>query len=96
MKKIFGPVLSVITYRDEQEAIDIANDSEYGLMAYVSSGDEKRAEQVARHLKAGRVLINTLKHDPFAPFGGYKNSGLGCENGELGMNEFLEPKTLIA
>lgn len=95
-EEIFGPVLSVISYRDEQEAIAIANDSEYGLMAYVSSGDAKRAEQVARHLKAGRVLINTLKHDPFAPFGGYKNSGIGRENGELGMNEFLEPKTLIA
>ena len=76
-EEIFGPVLSVITYQDEQEAITIANDSEYGLMAYVSSADEKRAEQLARQLKAGRVLINTLKHDPFAPFGGYKNSGIG-------------------
>jgi len=95
-EEIFGPVLSVITYKDEQEAIAIANDSEYGLMAYVSSADAKRAERLARQLKAGRVLINTLKHDPFAPFGGYKNSGIGRENGELGMTEFLEAKTLIA
>jgi aldehyde dehydrogenase (NAD+) len=94
-EEIFGPVLSVLTYRDENEAIAIANQSEYGLMAYVSSADEKRAEKVAGQLKAGRVLINTLKHDPLAPFGGYKSSGLGRENGIIGLEEFLEPKTFI-
>jgi aldehyde dehydrogenase (NAD+) len=94
-EEIFGPVLSVISYRDEAEAIAIANDSDYGLMAFISSADMKHAEQVAKQLKAGRVLINTLKHDPFAPFGGYKNSGMGRENGEMGLAEFLEPKTLI-
>jgi aldehyde dehydrogenase (NAD+) len=93
--EIFGPVLSVITYCDEQEAVAIANDSDYGLMAYISSGDVKRAEKVAQQLKAGRVLINTLKHDPLAPFGGYKNSGIGRENGDFGLEEFLEAKTLI-
>lgn len=94
-EEIFGPVLAVIPYRDEQEAIDIANDSDYGLMAYISSADEDRARKVAQQLKAGRVLINTLKHDPLAPFGGYKNSGIGRENGVAGLEEFLEEKTLI-
>lgn len=95
-EEIFGPVLTVIPYTNEQEAIEIANDSEYGLMAFISSGDHKRAQRVANQLKAGRVLINTLKHDPVAPFGGYKNSGLGRENGNFGLEEFLEPKTIIA
>lgn len=94
-EEIFGPVLSVIAYRTEDEAIQIANDSEYGLMAYVSSANENRAQSVARQLKAGRVLLNTLKHDPLAPFGGYKSSGIGRENGVIGLEEFLEPKTII-
>jgi aldehyde dehydrogenase (NAD+) len=95
-EEIFGPVLSVIAYRDEAEAVDIANDSPYGLMAYISSKDVKRAEKLASRLKAGRVLINTLKHDPLAPFGGYKGSGIGRENGTFGLEEYLEAKTLIA
>ncbi|MCR8557354.1 aldehyde dehydrogenase family protein [Mucilaginibacter sp. BJC16-A38] len=95
-EEIFGPVLSVISYKSEEEAIAMANDSDYGLMAYVSSADIGRAKNVAGQLKAGRVLVNTLKHDPFAPFGGYKNSGFGRENGSYGLEEFLEAKTLIA
>jgi aldehyde dehydrogenase (NAD+) len=95
-EEIFGPVLSVISYRNEAEAITIANDSDYGLMAFISSSDMTHAGLIAKQLKAGRVLINTLKHDPFAPFGGYKNSGMGRENGEMGLEEFLEPKTMIA
>jgi len=94
-EEIFGPVLTVIPYQDEKEAIVIANDSDYGLIAYVSSADPKRAQRVANELKAGRVLINTLKHDPIAPFGGYKNSGLGRENGNFGLEEFLEAKVII-
>jgi aldehyde dehydrogenase (NAD+) len=94
-EEIFGPVLSVIAYQDEAAAVAIANDSDYGLMAYISSADPERAARVAGQLKAGRVLINTLRHDPLAPFGGYKNSGMGRENGQLGMEAFLEPKTLI-
>jgi len=95
-EEIFGPVLSVIAYGDEAEAVDIANDTSYGLMAYISSKDIKRAEKLAPQLKAGRVLINTLKHDPLAPFGGYKHSGIGRENGTFGLEEYLEAKTLIA
>jgi aldehyde dehydrogenase (NAD+) len=94
-EEIFGPVLSVITYSDEEEAVAIANDSDYGLIAFISSGDHNRAVKVAKQIKSGRVLINTLKHDPLAPFGGYKNSGMGRENGILGLEEFMEAKTLI-
>jgi aldehyde dehydrogenase (NAD+) len=94
-EEIFGPVLTVIPYTTEKEAVDIANDTMYGLMAYISSSDTKRAEKIAAQLKAGRVLINTLKHDPLAPFGGFKNSGIGRENGDFGLEEFLEPKTII-
>ncbi|MEJ6980481.1 aldehyde dehydrogenase family protein [Pedobacter sp. P351] len=95
-EEIFGPVLTVIPYHDEQEAIQIANDSDYGLMAFISAADTEEAQRMAAQLKAGRVLINTLKHDPLAPFGGFKNSGLGRENGSLGMEEFLEVKTIIS
>ena len=94
-EEIFGPVLSVIMYRDDEEAVAIANDSDYGLMAYISSRDHERAIKVAKQIKSGRVLINTLKHDPLAPFGGYKNSGMGRENGIFGLEGFLEAKTLI-
>lgn len=94
-EEIFGPVLSVIPYSTDREAVDIANDTMYGLMAYISSANIKRAEKMAAQLKTGRVLINTLKHDPLAPFGGFKNSGIGRENGEYGLEEFLEAKTII-
>ncbi|AXY72578.1 aldehyde dehydrogenase family protein [Paraflavitalea soli] len=94
-EEIFGPVLSILTYRTEAEAIAMANDTIYGLLAYVSSSNEARALEVARQLKAGRVLINTLKHDPLAPFGGYKQSGIGREGGIYGLEACLEPKALI-
>lgn len=94
-EEIFGPVLSIIAYETEEEAIEMANDSEYGLMAYISAADTQHASDIARQLQAGRVLINTLKHDSLAPFGGYKNSGLGRENGVIGLEEFIEIKTLI-
>jgi aldehyde dehydrogenase (NAD+) len=94
-EEIFGPVLSVLTYRTEAQAIEMANDSAYGLMAYVSSSDPQRALRVARSLDAGRVLINTLSHDPLAPFGGFKQSGIGREGGVFGLKEFLEPKAII-
>jgi aldehyde dehydrogenase (NAD+) len=94
-EEIFGPVLSILTYKTEAEAIEIANDSEFGLIAYVSSADRERATRVARKLAAGRVLINTLAHDPFAPFGGFKQSGIGREGGIFGLQEYLEPKAII-
>src|SRR5271170_3369126 len=94
-EEIFGPVLSILTYKTEAEAIRVANDSEFGLMAYVSSSNPERAARVARQLQAGRVLINTLNHDPLTPFGGYKQSGIGREGGIYGLKEFLEPKAII-
>jgi aldehyde dehydrogenase (NAD+) len=94
-EEIFGPVLSILTYKTEVEAIRMANDSPFGLMAYVSSSKPERASRVARQLQVGRVLINTLNHDPLTPFGGYKQSGIGREGGVYGLKEFLEPKAII-
>jgi aldehyde dehydrogenase (NAD+) len=94
-EEIFGPVLSILTYTTEAEAIQMANDSDYGLMAYVSSANRESANRVARQLQAGRVLINTLSHDPLTPFGGFKQSGIGREGGVYGLREFLEPKAVI-
>lgn len=94
-EEIFGPVLCIITYKTEAEAIAIANDTDYGLQAYVSSENSERAHRVAGQLVAGRVLINCLNHDPMAPFGGFKQSGLGREYGVFGLEEYLEPKTII-
>ncbi|WP_395337594.1 aldehyde dehydrogenase family protein [Novosphingobium sp. BL-8H] len=90
-----GPVLSVITYEDEAEAIAIANDSDFGLQAYVLSSDEDRALRVARQLIAGRVVINGAPHDPRAPFGGFRQSGLGREIGAYGLDAFLEPRAIL-
>jgi aldehyde dehydrogenase (NAD+) len=94
-EEIFGPVLSIIPYQDEEEAIAIANDTVYGLQAYVLSGDRDRARRVADRIVAGRVLINTLAHEPKAPFGGFKQSGIGREYGPFGLEAFLEPKSLL-
>lgn len=94
-EEIFGPVLSIITYKDEEDAIAIANDTDYGLQAYVSSADEQRARRVASQIVAGRVMINALSHDPHAPFGGFKQSGIGREFGAFGLEEYVEPKTLL-
>lgn len=94
-EEIFGPVLSIIPYKDEEDAIAIANDTDYGLQAYVSSSDDARALRVASRIIAGRVMINALSHDPHAPFGGFKQSGIGREMGVFGLEEYVEPKTLL-
>jgi aldehyde dehydrogenase (NAD+) len=94
-EEIFGPVLSIITYKTEEEAIEIANDTTYGLQAYVSSSDEDRAYKIASQLNAGRVQVNKLGHDPMAPFGGFKQSGIGREFGVLGLEAYLEARALI-
>lgn len=95
-EEIFGPVLSIMTYRDTEEAIAIANDTPYGLQAYVFSADARRAREVASRIEAGRVLVNTLTHEPAAPFGGFKQSGIGREYGTFGLEAFLEPKAILA
>jgi aldehyde dehydrogenase (NAD+) len=94
-EEIFGPVLSVLTYDDEEQAIAMANDTTYGLAAYVSSSDHARAERVAARLDAGRVTINALSDEPMAPFGGFKQSGIGREFGTYGIEAYLEPKTIV-
>lgn len=95
-EEIFGPVLTLIAYEDDADAIAIANDTDYGLSALVLGQDSARCERVALQIQAGRVLINTMEHEPQAPFGGFKRSGLGREMGKWGLIAYLEPKTLIA
>ncbi|NLR98384.1 aldehyde dehydrogenase family protein [Rhizobium sp. P38BS-XIX] len=95
-EEIFGPVLCVIPYRDETHAIEIANDTDYGLQAYVFSGDTEHAKQVANRIEAGRVVINGAPHEPLAPFGGFKQSGIGREFGAFGLDSFLEPRAVLS
>ncbi|TWB37281.1 aldehyde dehydrogenase family protein [Nitrospirillum pindoramense] len=91
-EEIFGPVLSILTYRTVEEAVTLANDTVYGLAAYVQSGDAGRAQAVARQLRAGTIYINDPAWSPAVPFGGYKQSGNGREYAEFGLAEFLELK----
>ncbi|GAB3244706.1 aldehyde dehydrogenase family protein [Chitinimonas naiadis] len=94
-EEIFGPVLAIIPYRDTEDAIAIANDTPYGLQAYVLSADPARARAVADRIEAGRVLINTLAHEPAAPFGGFKQSGIGREYGRAGLEAYMEPRAIL-
>ena len=94
-EEIFGPVLCVITYETDDDAIEIANDTSYGLHAYVSGTDVQRARRVASHLLAGRVAINGMVDDQQAPFGGFKHSGVGREFGTFGIEAFLEPRAIL-
>ncbi|MFN0306141.1 MAG: aldehyde dehydrogenase family protein [Burkholderiales bacterium] len=93
-EEIFGPVLSIITYKDDDDAVRIANDTVYGLAGGVWSGDEERAKRVARRIRAGQIDINGGPFNMQAPFGGYKQSGHGRELGRFGLEEFLEYKSL--
>jgi aldehyde dehydrogenase (NAD+) len=93
-EEIFGPVLCVIPYRDEDDAVAIANGTPYGLHGAVWSQDEERAVAVARRLDTGMVNVNGYGFDPLAPFGGYKQSGVGREMGIAGLHEFLEVKAV--
>ena len=93
-EEIFGPVLSILAYEDEDDAVQIANDTPYGLSGFVSSSDLDRARSVASRLRTGMVHINNAWCDAMAPFGGYKHSGNGREWGTHGMDEFLEVKSI--
>jgi aldehyde dehydrogenase (NAD+) len=94
-EEIFGPVLSILTYRSEEEAIEIANDTPYGLAGRVQSGDINRARAVASRLRAGTININYSAWDITAPFGGFKQSGNGREYADFGIKEFVEIKAVV-
>jgi aldehyde dehydrogenase (NAD+) len=94
-EEIFGPVLAILPYRDEEEAIRIANDTPYGLAAYIWSNDLARASRIGRRIRAGRVTINGAAGDMNTPFGGFKRSGNGREWGEHGLRDFLEVKAVL-
>ena len=93
-EEIFGPVLSITTYQTEEEAVAMANDSEYGLSGGVWSGDEQRAMAFARKMRTGQVSINGGAFNISAPFGGYKMSGNGRELGLHGLEEYFEVKSI--
>jgi acyl-CoA reductase-like NAD-dependent aldehyde dehydrogenase len=93
-EEIFGPVLAIMPYEDEEEAVRIANDTIYGLAGGVWSADEERAKRVAGRIRTGQVEINGGAFNPLAPFGGYKQSGHGRELGRYGLEEFLVAKSL--
>jgi aldehyde dehydrogenase (NAD+) len=93
-EEIFGPVLCIMPFDTEEQAITLANDTEYGLAAYIQSGDPERCRRVARRLRAGIVRLNGASRGPGSPFGGYKHSGNGREGGRLGIEDFLEVKAV--
>jgi acyl-CoA reductase-like NAD-dependent aldehyde dehydrogenase len=94
-EEIFGPVLCILPYRSEEEAVEIANDTVYGLSGSVWSGDVEKARQVAKRIRSGQVFINGADFDIDAPAGGYKQSGIGRERSKYGLEEYLEIKALI-
>ncbi|MEW5812771.1 MAG: aldehyde dehydrogenase [Actinomycetota bacterium] len=94
-EEIFGPVLAVIPYEDEDDAVRIANDSVYGLAGSVYTTDNDKALKIARRIRTGTYAVNMYAFDPGAPFGGYKNSGIGRENGTEGIEAYCEPKSIL-
>jgi aldehyde dehydrogenase (NAD+) len=94
-EEIFGPVLAILPYADEAEAVRLANETVYGLAAYVQSADLERARRVAAQMQAGNVFLNYPAWDSGAPFGGYKQSGNGREYGKWALDEFLETKAVV-
>jgi acyl-CoA reductase-like NAD-dependent aldehyde dehydrogenase len=95
-EEIFGPVLSILPYENDAAALEIANGTDYGLVARVWSGDPERIGWFARRLRAGQIYVNGAPFHPEAPFGGYKHSGIGREHGKYGLDEFLQLKATIA
>jgi aldehyde dehydrogenase (NAD+) len=94
-EEIFGPVLSIVTFEDIDDAIRIANDTTYGLAAHITGKDLDKVRAIARELRAGSIFVNTPDLDPLAPFGGYRRSGNGRECGKHGFNEYLELKAVV-
>ena len=94
-EEVFGPVLAILPFDTEEEAIEIANDTPYGLAAYVQTEDKAQANRVARKLRAGMIHINGADQQAGSPFGGYKHSGVGREGGKWGLEDFLEVKSIV-
>lgn len=94
-EEIFGPVTTVITYKDLDEALEIANDTVYGLAGYVVGEDQETLDYVAKNIRAGQIVVNDAEQDRSAPFGGFKQSGIGREWGAFGIEEYLEPKSVF-
>ena len=94
-EEIFGPVISVIDYDTEEEAVAIANDSDYGLAGTVWTADVEHGLEIAAQIRTGTYGVNWYAIDPGSPFGGYKNSGIGRENGPEGLESYLEHKSVI-
>lgn len=94
-EEIFGPVLSIISYENDEDAVRIANDTVYGLAAYIQSTDIEHARAVAKRMRAGSVYLNYPDWDTFAPFGGYKQSGNGREYADWAIHDFLEIKGVV-
>ena len=93
-EEIFGPVMSILPFQTEAEAVTIANDTEYGLTNYIQTSDKDRLRRVARQLRSGMVEANSVGFAKGSPFGGYKQSGNGREGGAFGLHEFLEVKAV--
>ncbi len=94
-EEIFGPVVVVVPYRDGEEAIRLANDSDYGLYDYIFAGDTAKAYRMAKRLRAGNVGINTLQRNPETPFGGFKQSGVGRDGGSFGLHAYSEMQSIV-
>ena len=94
-EELFGPVVVVVPFDDEDEAVAIANDSDYGLYSYVFSADTARAWGVAQRLRSGNVGINTLQRNHEAPFGGFKRSGVGRDGGDFGLHAYSEMQSIV-
>src|SRR5262249_43504451 len=94
-EEIFGPVLSMLSYETEDEAVATANDTTYGLAGYVQAGNITDARRVGARIRAGRVYLNGAPMDQSIPFGGYKQSGNGREHGVFGFEEYLEVKAVL-
>ena len=93
-EEIFGPVLSILPYSDDEEAIEIANDTPYGLAGYIQGEDVERVRSIAKRIRAGNININGVSGDQYTPFGGYKQSGNGREWGAFGFEDYLEIKAV--
>jgi phenylacetaldehyde dehydrogenase len=94
-EEIFGPVIAVVPFDDDEEAIAIANGTDFGLYDYVFSNDTERAWRIARRLRSGNVGINTAQRNPATPFGGFKMSGIGRDGGEFGLHAYTELQSIV-